>query len=205
MENFGIQDESAVIGITDFDLTPSELSKGYRAHDAAVLSSGKPVINRVELWFNRQGLPDWYVANKFPVRSRSGKIVGVIGFLQPSQSRQQSLPLPATLLKAIQFIESAYAQPLSMQQLASQGGVSVRQLERQFKVFFGIHPSEFLTKTRVKAAAQLLWQTDQKLVAVALACGFTDQSALSRSFKEHVGLTPRQFRRLSLGARSWPG
>lgn len=195
LETFGITDEASVIGLTDFDLTPAEMSQGYREQDRAVVSSGKPVLNRVELWFDRQGLPEWYFVNKLPVRSKSGQIIGLIGFLQPCNKRQQAGQLPLSVTKAVSFIEEHYGEPIRIKDLARSVGLSPRQIERQFKEFFGISPHEYLVKTRVKAAAKLLQHTDQKLVAVALACGFSDQSALTRAFKEHVGITPGQLRR----------
>jgi AraC-like DNA-binding protein len=202
LENFGITDETSVIGLTDFDLTPAEMSQGYREQDAAVLTSGKPVLNRVELWFDRQGLPDWYVVNKLPVHSRSGEIVGLIGFLQPCQTRQQAVQLPSSISRAAKFIEEHYGEPIRIKEMARFVGISTRQMQRQFKEFFGISPHEYLVKTRVKAAAKLLRYSDQKLVQVALASGFCDQSALTRAFKEHVGITPRELRRPSRWRKS---
>lgn len=201
LETFGITDEAAVIGLTDFDLTPTEMSEGYREQDAAVLTSGHPILNRVELWFDRQGLPDWYVVNKLPLRSKNGQIVGVIGFLRRSQTQEHLLPLLPTIAKAAAILRERFREPLGIDELARHAGVSQRQLERQFKAVFGIGPHEFLIKTRVQAAARLLRETKLGLVEIAMECGFCDQSALTRSFQQHVGITPSEFRRPSrLGA-----
>jgi AraC-like DNA-binding protein len=195
LETFGITEDVAVIGLTDFDLTPAAMSEGYREQDAAVLGSGRPILNRVELWFDRQGLPDWYLVNKLPLRSKSGQIVGVIGFLQNCQVKEHLLPVHLTIAKAVAFLRETYDQLVTVDDLARRVGVSPRQLERHFKAVFGAGPHEFLIKTRVQAAARLLRETDQGLAEIAAACGFCDQSALTRGFRQHVGVTPSEFRR----------
>jgi len=194
LDTFGITDDAAVIGLTDFELTPTKMSQGYREQDAAVLSTGKPILNRVELWFDRQGLPDWYVVNKLPLRCKRGKIVGVIGFLQRCEDNERLLPLLPTIARAAAYLREHYQEPLRLEELARKAGVSPRHMERQFKGVFGIGPHEFLVKTRVQAAARLLRDTTQTLVEIAMNCGFCDQSSLTRSFQRHMGITPTEFR-----------
>lgn len=194
LETFGITDDAAVIGLTDFELTPPKMSQGYREQDAAVLSTGEPILNRVELWFDRQGLPDWYVVNKLPLRTRTGKIIGVIGFLQRCQDNERLLPLLPTIARAAAYLREHFQEPVRIEELARKAGVSPRHMERQFKGVFGIGPHEFLVKTRVQAAARLLRETNLNLVEIAMDCGFCDQSALTRSFQRHMGITPTEFR-----------
>lgn len=204
LETFGITDEAAVIGLNDFDLTPAEMSKGYREQDAMVLAGGRAILGHRELWFDRQGLPDWFEVNKLPLRSKTGKIVGIIGFLQRCEVSENLLPSLPTVAKAAAFLREHHHEPIRIEELARRAGVSPRQLERQFKAIFNIGPHAFLTKTRVQAAARLLRESSQGLAEIAAACGFCDQSALTRTFRQHVGITPREFRRcwpLAAGAK----
>ncbi len=62
------------------------------------------------------------------------------------------------------------------------------------KRFFGLTPSQFITKTRIASASRLLRETDQSVAAIALACGFYDHSAFTRTFRAMTGVTPTQFR-----------
>jgi AraC-like DNA-binding protein len=62
------------------------------------------------------------------------------------------------------------------------------------KRFFGLTPSQFIAKARVAAASRLLRETDQSVAAIALACGFYDHSAFTRTFRAVTGVTPTQFR-----------
>jgi AraC-like DNA-binding protein len=47
----------------------------------------------------------------------------------------------------------------------------------------------------VEEAARRLADTDQPLAEIALACGFCDQSHLTRTFRRRTGLTPGAWRR----------
>ncbi len=59
---------------------------------------------------------------------------------------------------------------------------------------FGLTPSQFIAKTRIAAASRLLRETDQSVADIALACGFYDHSAFTRTFRAMTGVTPTQFR-----------
>ena len=63
-----------------------------------------------------------------------------------------------------------------------------------FKQSTGIAPYQYVIQQRIAKAKRLLKQQDLSLVDVALACGFVSQSAFNRTFKQHVGTTPRKYR-----------
>jgi AraC-like DNA-binding protein len=86
-----------------------------------------------------------------------------------------------------------------MQALADLAGLSLSQLERQFRRVFHLTPQQWLTRLRIEAAMQQL-QGEDTIAAIGQSCGFSDQSAFSRQFKAMVGLTPRDYRRLAPAA-----
>ena len=38
-----------------------------------------PKLNIAELFFNTQGIPDWFITHKLPVFNREGLVIGVMG------------------------------------------------------------------------------------------------------------------------------
>lgn len=76
LERFGFRNEVEVIGRTDFDLFPSRLAENFRRDDEEVCRTGRPKLNIVELFFTAQGVPDWLVTNKLPLRDRQGESLG---------------------------------------------------------------------------------------------------------------------------------
>ncbi|MCF6314493.1 MAG: PAS domain-containing protein, partial [Verrucomicrobiales bacterium] len=76
IERLGFHDESEIIGKTDFELFPRQLAENFRKDDLDVMQSGKPRLHIIELFFNPQGIPDWYITNKLPVFDHDKNIIG---------------------------------------------------------------------------------------------------------------------------------
>ena len=51
---------------------------------------------------------------------------------------------------------------------------------------------------RIDAARRMLRESEAPIARIALACGYCDQSAFTRQFKAVTGLTPAQYRVVSL-------
>jgi transcriptional regulator GlxA family with amidase domain len=195
LDKFHTTDEMATIGLSDFELSPPSLAQSYVEDDARIYASGKPLLNHVELGFDEQGVLDWYVVNKLPIRSRSGEIIGIMGLSQSFQERCKLLSPFQSISKAVIYVQQNYQQESSIHHLARSVGVSARQLERKFKLCFGIGPEQFLIKARLLAACRQLSGSDHSLARIALECGFSDQSAFTRQFRRHLAMTPHEFRR----------
>ena len=193
-ERYGLLEESDVIGLTDFDLNPANMAEGYVADDAQIYRTGEPILRRVELWWDAQGIPDWYQVTKLPIRSRRGAIIGIMGVLQRYEGTVH-LAMPwKEIDAAVRYIRETFRGPLNVADLAKRTGLSSRQLERKFHSILGVSPQEFLIKTRVLAACHALRHSTASLADIATDCGFYDQSSFTEHFRRHVGQTPREFR-----------
>lgn len=73
-------------------------------------------------------------------------------------------------------------------------GKSQSHLTRQLKKYYHITPTDFINNLRVQKTASLLCLTDEKILEIALECGFENMSYYNRIFKEKYGVTPRQYR-----------
>ena len=191
---YGLSDDAEIVGLTDFDLNPDRMAEAYVKDDAQIHATGKPIIGRIELWWNSQGMPDWYVVTKVPIWSRRGRVIGVMGVSQHYEGRARSEAPWHEIASAVKLIREGFREPLSIEQLAHVAKLSKRQLERKFRAVFAVTPQEFLIKTRVLAACRTLRETDAPLAAIATDCGFYDQSSFTEHFRRRVGLTPRAFR-----------
>jgi two-component system response regulator YesN len=58
----------------------------------------------------------------------------------------------------------------------------------------GITIVDYLTSVRIERAKQLLLATDQNCTEICFEVGYNNQSYFTRTFKDLVGMTPRQFR-----------
>ncbi len=94
------------------------------------------------------------------------------------------------LSKAIANIQEYLDEPVSPSIIASQVGISTRQLERLFRRYLGVSPKTYMMTLRLERARTLLQQTPMRAIDVATACGFSTQSLFSKRYKQHFGKSP---------------
>jgi transcriptional regulator GlxA family with amidase domain len=95
------------------------------------------------------------------------------------------------LIKVLETMETSLEDVRSREGLASLAGISVRQLERLFKLHLGRTISEHYAEIRLRHARTLLRQTSLSVLEVAIASGFTNASHFSRSYRKRFGHSPR--------------
>ncbi|MEO1235732.1 MAG: AraC family transcriptional regulator [Planctomycetota bacterium] len=96
-----------------------------------------------------------------------------------------------------EYIEDNLADDVSLEDLSEVACLSTFHFTRKFKRTTGLTPHCYLVKRRVERAKQLLHDkafADRGIAPIALACGFSDQSHMSRHFKRLTGVTPFVFR-----------
>jgi AraC-like DNA-binding protein len=97
--------------------------------------------------------------------------------------------------KLRQEIDAQFAHPHDLSTLAQKTGVSVAYLCRLFKGYTGKTVIEYLVERRIQAAIWKLREGDEKIISIALNCGFNDLAYFNRTFKRIVGTTPSRYRR----------
>jgi LacI family transcriptional regulator len=100
-----------------------------------------------------------------------------------------------TIARAMRFIASNAAQPISVGHVVKACGASRRYLERRFNSLLGVTPKQEILRVRVGIAKRLLAQTSLLMPEVAEAAGFTDAKMLSSIFARDVGMSPSDYRR----------
>lgn len=101
------------------------------------------------------------------------------------------------LNRALEFIDDNLEGQLSCEDVADVSGMSRRQLERQFKQYLKVSPSEYVSQIRLLRAADLLTGTALSITEIAYACGFNSSTHFSKRFKEYFGIRPRDSRTLN--------
>ena len=110
--------------------------------------------------------------------------------------RTQNAPLPAwRLRRAETYIRDHLDTRLRLEAVAQAVNLSPSHFSRAFRATKGISYSEFVVGCRVARAKQLLLCTELPIAQIALDCGLTDQSHLTRVFSRAVGTPPRAWRR----------
>lgn len=76
--------------------------------------------------------------------------------------------------------------------MARRFGVSLRQLERQFKQVFKCSPRKWISRLRLRIAKKLLKQ-NQPIKNIAWQLGYKHASNFSAAFKKQSGSSPAHF------------
>ncbi len=102
---------------------------------------------------------------------------------------------PAWVEKVRQGLDRDFAAPHDLRGIAKRAGVSVAYLCRVFKIHTGKTVIEYLVERRIQAAMWKLREGNEKILSLALACGFNDLAYFNRVFKRITAMTPSQYRR----------
>lgn len=192
---YGYTDETEFWGTTDFDHLPRSLAEKFRADDLRIIESGEPLLEIVEIFMSRTGIPAWFLTNKLPVKSRSGEVIGVMGTIQDYAKQRSLIPVDSDITRALDYIKSNFHREIPIPFLAELSELSVRQFERRFKEYLKTTPQDFIVRMRVHATCDDLRRTRKPLASIATDFGFYDQAAFSKYFKKHMGMTPLQYRK----------
>lgn len=83
----------------------------------------------------------------------------------------------------------------SLEEMSAVAGLKPSQFCRVFRKATGLSPHQYVMKTRLDKAQQMLHQTDMSVAFVAESLGFTSQSNFTRAFRRFAGEAPTDFRK----------
>lgn len=113
---------------------------------------------------------------------------------------EQSVPprerAPGESIKAgLEYIQEHYRQRITVDQLAEMSHLSTGHFCRLFKKYTFRTPVQYINGMRLSAAADLLLESDRKVLDIAFDTGFNSLSYFIGVFKQSMGCTPTEFRR----------
>ncbi len=94
------------------------------------------------------------------------------------------------------YIADHYNENLRLEDVAEQIYLAPSYFGVLFKKETGESFSSYLTLVRMEKAKELLHDTRYNIAEVAAAVGYTDKRYFSRLFKEQVGVTPKEYRKI---------
>jgi AraC-like DNA-binding protein len=98
------------------------------------------------------------------------------------------------LLRAKDFADARYAQPVEVDDMARAAGLSRAHFSREFKQAFGVSPHAYLLTRRLERAASLLRVTDRSVTEICMDVGLQSVGSFTTSFKRMFGKTPTAYR-----------
>lgn len=107
---------------------------------------------------------------------------------------------PSPLREISAFVLARMGEPLPVERIAGQVGMSPRTLSRWCRRHLDESPAELVRRLRMTEARRLLEETNLPLKDVTARTGLGDQSTLWRVFTHDLGVTPAEYRQRFAGA-----
>lgn len=134
---------------------------------------------------------------EFEIRTELGRFW--LGLLKETEQFRMQAPIRNSadverMKKMMDYVAAHYAEKVKLEEIAAAAGVSTRECTRCFRRCINSTPTDYLTQTRVRMAAELLGQTDRSILEISENCGFSSASYFSKVFREAYGCTPNAYR-----------
>jgi AraC-like DNA-binding protein len=104
------------------------------------------------------------------------------------------VPTARHLLRAKDFADARYVEPLGVDDLARAAGLSRAHFSREFRRAFGESPHAYLLTRRLERAAALLRTTDYTVAQICFCVGLKSVGSFTTSFTRTYGASPTAYR-----------
>lgn len=97
------------------------------------------------------------------------------------------------LKQVLEYMETSYASPITLEQLSRTVGMSRKYFCRFFQEMTHRTPIDYLNYYRIERACYQLVTTDLSITQIAFNSGFNDLSYFIKTFKKYKGTTPKKY------------
>ena len=98
---------------------------------------------------------------------------------------------------AVEYINDHITEDITVERICANIYMSKYHFCRLFKEKIGLTVMEYVLKTRIMMAKELLCEANMSVTEISEACGFSSVSYFSRAFKNETGVSPLQYRKRS--------
>lgn len=100
----------------------------------------------------------------------------------------------AEIQKAVRFIHQCCHRKISVNDVMHEVALSRRLLERRFKAVTGQSIYQYISNLKLKAFTEMLLDTNEQVINIALSLGENDTKSISKRFKQVYGCAPNEYR-----------
>jgi len=121
-------------------------------------------------------------------------LVNDYAFRRPSSRIYRGGLTPARLRKVVELVHAEMDGDLSLEELANTAGLSITHFSQMFRQSTGQSPHQFVLQRRIERAKEMLHAAENRVLDVAVACGFKSQEHFARVFRSLCGASPTEYR-----------
>ena len=96
--------------------------------------------------------------------------------------------------RAVFYIRNNYESPISINDVVNYVSIDRTYLYKLFKENLNIGPKEYLTKYRLKKAAEMLKTSPETIAIIAQSSGFSSYEGFTKTFHKYIGCSPTEYK-----------
>ena len=126
-----------------------------------------------------------------------GLIFEILAEAARSKASTSEKNCPRWLKEIKDFLHANFSESIVLEDLARIADVHPVHLARVFRCKYNCTIGEYVRRLRVEFSCRRISASTDSFTEIALTAGFTDQSHFARTFKNHLGVTPGEYRKIS--------
>jgi AraC-like DNA-binding protein len=95
----------------------------------------------------------------------------------------------------MQHIEKHFSDNINNDKLASNANMAVNSFARLFKNSTGISIQQYIIRTKIEAACNLMHHSNKTIDEIAFDCGFSDRHHFAKIFKKVMNMNPAYYKK----------
>lgn len=99
------------------------------------------------------------------------------------------------LMQMLYFIQENYTEQIKLEMIADAANISTRECLRCFQKVLHVSPFQYLQEYRIHIACGMLANDNEKVVDIALKCGFGSSSYFGKVFRKQMRCSPQEYRK----------
>jgi AraC-like DNA-binding protein len=162
------------------------------------IANPAPLTNLLDRWMHEEHAPgpgsEWIARSSLHIfLIECCRIALAEGFVLRSPHQENSSSI--WLERVRRVLDEKFAERQSLNELAALARVTPQHLSREFRRYSGKPLIIYLNQRRIESAMLRLRTTRDKIVGIAMECGFEDLSHFNRVFRRMTGATPSAYRK----------
>ena len=102
----------------------------------------------------------------------------------------------SVLKNMMSYIHNSYKEKISLNEIASSGGVSKRTCENIFAKYLNKTPMEYVTDFRLRKSIEMMLNSDISILEISIESGFSGASYYAEVFRKAFGVSPAEYRKM---------
>lgn len=127
----------------------------------------------------------------FPIWNENKELAYTVALIVPTREYSGR----GEIVKAQEYIENHWAEKFSIHAIAGEVGLSRAQFSKNFREFTGITPFDYYIKVKIGHLKEKLLDSNLSVSQAFCDCGIDYNGYSAKIFKNHVGMTPLQYRK----------